>query len=114
MLTTPAIANEITIAGPAWFFASMPVSVKMPVPITMPIPKPVRSRAVSRLLSPASAPSALDVVLVEDGVDVLGPQDRTQQAHAAPPATAGITEIWVPSGVGVSRFSRNRTSSLPT
>ncbi|SFH65940.1 YCII-related domain-containing protein [Nocardioides psychrotolerans] len=31
-----------------------------------------------------------------------------------PPATAGMTETWVPSGVGVSRFSRKRTSSLPT
>ena len=31
-----------------------------------------------------------------------------------PPATAGMTEIWVPSGVAVSRFSRKRTSSLPT
>ncbi len=31
-----------------------------------------------------------------------------------PPATAGITEIWVPSGVGVFRLSRKRTSSLPT
>ena len=39
---------------------------------------------------------------------------RTSDGAAIPPATAGITEIWVPSGVGVSRLSRNRTSSLPT
>ncbi len=31
-----------------------------------------------------------------------------------PPATAGMTEIWVPSGVAVARSSRKRTSSLPT
>ena len=31
-----------------------------------------------------------------------------------PPATAGMTEIWTPSGVLVSSASRNRTSSLPT
>ena len=47
MLTIPAIANDSAIAGPAWFFASTPVSVKMPVPITMPIPKPIRSQALS-------------------------------------------------------------------
>ena len=35
-------------------------------------------------------------------------------AGAQPPATAGITEIWMPSGVAVSSSSRNRTSSLPT
>ena len=33
---------------------------------------------------------------------------------AQPPATAGITEIFVPSGVAVASPSRNRTSSLPT
>src|SRR3954451_13187356 len=33
---------------------------------------------------------------------------------AQPPATAGITEILVPSGVAVASPSRNRTSSLPT
>ena len=31
-----------------------------------------------------------------------------------PPATAGMMLIWVPSGVGLRRPSRNRTSSLPT
>ena len=31
-----------------------------------------------------------------------------------PPATAGMMLIWVPSGVVLSRPSRNRTSSLPT
>ena len=34
--------------------------------------------------------------------------------RSQPPATAGITEIWVPSGVAVARLSRKRTSSLPT
>ncbi len=46
MLTMPAIAKDSTIAGPAWFLASTPVSVKMPVPMTMPIPKPIRSQAL--------------------------------------------------------------------
>lgn len=41
------------MAGPAWFFASTPVSVKMPVPMTIPMPNPMRSQAVSRLLSRA-------------------------------------------------------------
>ena len=45
------MANEITMAGPALSLACTPVSVKMPVPMTMPIPKPIRSQAVSRLLS---------------------------------------------------------------
>src|SRR3954453_2193274 len=38
-------------AGPAWFFASTPVRVKMPVPMTMPTPKPMRSNGPSRLRS---------------------------------------------------------------
>ncbi len=36
------------------------------------------------------------------------------QALLQPPATAGMTETCAPSGVLVSRASRNRTSSLPT
>ena len=43
-----------------------------------------------------------------------GAQLTARWRVAQPPATAGITEIWVPSGVGVARLSRNRTSSLPT
>ena len=39
---------------------------------------------------------------------------RVSASLGQPPATAGITEIWVPSGVGVFRLSRKRTSSLPT
>ena len=56
-------------------------------------------------------------VLVADlaaGVAVVARGLVVARAPAQPPATAGMTEIWVPSGVAVSRLSRNRTSSLPT
>ena len=44
-----------------------------------------------------------------------GRHRRTSPVSGAqPPATAGITEICTPSGVGVARSSRKRTSSLPT
>lgn len=39
---------------------------------------------------------------------------RTRASAAQPPATAGMTETWTPSGVSVPRLSRKRTSSLPT
>lgn len=57
MLMTPAIANETTMAGPAWFLASTPVRVKMPVPMTIPMPNPIRSRAVRFLDSLSPPPS---------------------------------------------------------
>ncbi|WP_422100039.1 DUF6210 family protein [Thermomonospora catenispora] len=39
---------------------------------------------------------------------------RSPGRAGQPPATAGMMEIWVPAGVGVSRPSANRTSSSPT
>ena len=39
---------------------------------------------------------------------------RISRATQQPPATAGMTETCTPSGVGVARSSRKRTSSLPT
>ena len=83
MLTMPAMANESTIAGPAWFFASTPVSVKMPVPITMPIPKPIRSQELSCLASRPWCSSSVVVVLVDDGVDVLGAHDAAPAVRAS-------------------------------
>ena len=42
------------MAGPAFFLACSPVSVKIPVPITMPMPKPMRSLVVSDFLRPGA------------------------------------------------------------
>jgi hypothetical protein len=42
----PAMRNAMTIAGPALFFACVPVRVKIPVPMTIPMPNPMRSHAV--------------------------------------------------------------------
>ena len=46
--------------------------------------------------------------------EVLGNQAKDVETKEQIAATAGMTEIDVPSGVGVARPSRNRTSSLPT
>ena len=45
------------MAGPAWFFASTPVRVKMPAPMTTETPKTVRSHQVRSLRSRVSGSS---------------------------------------------------------
>ena len=70
--------------------------------------------AVTAIGVGGSGPAAFDLG-VEDR-----PRPRTttwrcaDAARAQPAAIAGMTEICVPSGVGVARLSRNRTSSSPT
>ena len=64
--------------------------------------------------------SVVDTLLADLVTGLLTCADRRRsrprgaRASAQPPATAGMTEICVPSGVAVSRLSRNLTSSLPT
>src|SRR3954453_8475595 len=67
------MTKEITTAGPAAFFASMPVSVKMPVPITTPMPNATRCRALRwRRRWPtslaASSPAASEPIFSTDFV----------------------------------------------
>ena len=75
-----------------------------------------------RVLLLGGAPSRLRR---EFQVPLPRPRDRRARQGAAdagvrrltapqPPATAGMIEIWVPSGVAVVSPSRKRTSSLPT
>src|SRR6476469_1826999 len=96
------MTNEMTIAGPAYCAAALPVSVKMPAPMMTPMPKTVRSRAVSFFLSWNSGSSvslidcSIDLVLITDMLGAL------PAGTSRPPGAARTTDhgsgarAWLP------------------
>jgi transcriptional regulator with XRE-family HTH domain len=109
------LVGELSLASPRFrtLWARHDLGVRASAPITFEHPQvgPITLDREKLLLNGTDG-----VMLV-----VYHPEPGTESAEklrllamTQPPATAGITETSAPSGVGVARSSRNRTSSLPT